>query len=328
MDATLEDVECCSSDSGCVPVEKPAKPKPTKSAKPEKKEAKAKHERAQRTPEPLPPGWFRVASKSKPGAYYYAHPATKRTQVHRPKLEPEAPEKTEEEIRQEIAAEEEVIRRARERRAVTADALPRSPRHEANDAASEESLKPLSEGDSDEQHDESRKPRKARKAAGGIQFTRQDAEEPGCEESDGSEELDLDRLKAEFRAEMARKYGEPVEAPLQPLAKEAWKEEQEKWLAHLKQMERNKADTQPVRAEGPKEQEKKLKKQQKKDKKQELKELKKSMTKEERKKFKKIRKMQKLQAKLAKAEKVLRMSEKLRSKGEKGASSSSSSTSS
>ena len=34
---------------------------------------------------------------------------------------------------------------------------------------------------------------------------------------------------------MARKYGEPVEAPLQPLAKEAWKEEQEKWLAHLKQ---------------------------------------------------------------------------------------------
>ncbi|OLP93236.1 hypothetical protein AK812_SmicGene24872 [Symbiodinium microadriaticum] len=33
---------------------------------------------------PLPPGWVRVASKSKPGAFYYAHPATKRTQAHPP----------------------------------------------------------------------------------------------------------------------------------------------------------------------------------------------------------------------------------------------------
>eukprot|EP00933_Yihiella_yeosuensis_P071647 TRINITY_DN79880_c0_g1_i1.p1 TRINITY_DN79880_c0_g1~~TRINITY_DN79880_c0_g1_i1.p1 ORF type:complete len:755 (-),score=202.20 TRINITY_DN79880_c0_g1_i1:24-2288(-) len=34
--------------------------------------------------EALPPGWIRVASRSKPGQFYYAHPATKRTQVERP----------------------------------------------------------------------------------------------------------------------------------------------------------------------------------------------------------------------------------------------------
>ncbi|CAJ1413428.1 unnamed protein product, partial [Effrenium voratum] len=34
--------------------------------------------------EPLPPGWIRVESRSKPGTFYYAHPATKRTQMERP----------------------------------------------------------------------------------------------------------------------------------------------------------------------------------------------------------------------------------------------------
>eukprot|EP00931_Biecheleriopsis_adriatica_P045752 TRINITY_DN26209_c0_g1_i2.p1 TRINITY_DN26209_c0_g1~~TRINITY_DN26209_c0_g1_i2.p1 ORF type:complete len:210 (+),score=68.60 TRINITY_DN26209_c0_g1_i2:41-631(+) len=32
----------------------------------------------------LPPGWIRVESKSKPGAYYYAHPASKTTQAYPP----------------------------------------------------------------------------------------------------------------------------------------------------------------------------------------------------------------------------------------------------
>eukprot|EP00929_Paragymnodinium_shiwhaense_P051034 TRINITY_DN2568_c0_g1_i1.p1 TRINITY_DN2568_c0_g1~~TRINITY_DN2568_c0_g1_i1.p1 ORF type:complete len:910 (+),score=242.11 TRINITY_DN2568_c0_g1_i1:200-2929(+) len=32
----------------------------------------------------LPPGWFKCASRSKPGCFYYAHPATKRTQVEPP----------------------------------------------------------------------------------------------------------------------------------------------------------------------------------------------------------------------------------------------------
>lgn len=32
----------------------------------------------------LPPGWVRVKSKTKPGAYYYAHPATNRTQSELP----------------------------------------------------------------------------------------------------------------------------------------------------------------------------------------------------------------------------------------------------
>ncbi|CAE7563597.1 unnamed protein product [Symbiodinium natans] len=32
----------------------------------------------------LPPGWIRVESRSKPGAYFYAHPATKRTQLEHP----------------------------------------------------------------------------------------------------------------------------------------------------------------------------------------------------------------------------------------------------
>ncbi|CAE7443633.1 unnamed protein product, partial [Symbiodinium necroappetens] len=32
----------------------------------------------------LPPGWIRVESRSKPGSFYYAHPATKRTQLERP----------------------------------------------------------------------------------------------------------------------------------------------------------------------------------------------------------------------------------------------------
>jgi len=32
----------------------------------------------------LPPGWIRVESRSKPGAYFYAHPATKRTQTEHP----------------------------------------------------------------------------------------------------------------------------------------------------------------------------------------------------------------------------------------------------
>ena len=31
------------------------------------------------------PGWIKVASKSHKGAFYYAHPATKRTQAHPPK---------------------------------------------------------------------------------------------------------------------------------------------------------------------------------------------------------------------------------------------------
>lgn len=35
-------------------------------------------------PEDLPPGWVRVESRSKPGAFYYAHPATGRTQVEKP----------------------------------------------------------------------------------------------------------------------------------------------------------------------------------------------------------------------------------------------------
>jgi len=34
--------------------------------------------------EELPPGWVKVKSRSKPGAYYYAHPATKHTQAERP----------------------------------------------------------------------------------------------------------------------------------------------------------------------------------------------------------------------------------------------------
>merc|ERR1712187_247701 len=34
--------------------------------------------------EDLPPGWVRMESRSKPGCFYYAHPATKRTQVERP----------------------------------------------------------------------------------------------------------------------------------------------------------------------------------------------------------------------------------------------------
>lgn len=41
--------------------------------------------------EDLPPGWVRVASRSKPGAFFYAHPATKRTQVQKPVLGPERP---------------------------------------------------------------------------------------------------------------------------------------------------------------------------------------------------------------------------------------------
>eukprot|EP00440_Ansanella_granifera_P016099 gb/GFBE01017488.1/.p1 GENE.gb/GFBE01017488.1/~~gb/GFBE01017488.1/.p1 ORF type:complete len:596 (+),score=138.20 gb/GFBE01017488.1/:1-1788(+) len=32
----------------------------------------------------LPPGWIRVESRSKPGVYFYAHPATKRTQAEHP----------------------------------------------------------------------------------------------------------------------------------------------------------------------------------------------------------------------------------------------------
>ncbi|CAJ1390727.1 unnamed protein product [Effrenium voratum] len=32
----------------------------------------------------LPPGWIRVESRSKPGAFFYAHPATKRTQTEHP----------------------------------------------------------------------------------------------------------------------------------------------------------------------------------------------------------------------------------------------------
>lgn len=35
-------------------------------------------------PEDLPPGWVRKESRSKRGAYYYAHPATGRTQVEKP----------------------------------------------------------------------------------------------------------------------------------------------------------------------------------------------------------------------------------------------------
>eukprot|EP00928_Gymnodinium_smaydae_P040339 TRINITY_DN27366_c0_g2_i1.p1 TRINITY_DN27366_c0_g2~~TRINITY_DN27366_c0_g2_i1.p1 ORF type:complete len:478 (+),score=132.09 TRINITY_DN27366_c0_g2_i1:101-1534(+) len=35
--------------------------------------------------EELPPGWVRVESRSKKGAFFYAHPATKRTQVERPR---------------------------------------------------------------------------------------------------------------------------------------------------------------------------------------------------------------------------------------------------
>lgn len=34
--------------------------------------------------EELPPGWVKVKSRSKPGAFYYAHPATKHTQAERP----------------------------------------------------------------------------------------------------------------------------------------------------------------------------------------------------------------------------------------------------
>mmetsp|Transcript_90335 Transcript_90335/g.292380 ORF Transcript_90335/g.292380 Transcript_90335/m.292380 type:complete len:352 (-) Transcript_90335:296-1351(-) len=34
--------------------------------------------------EDLPPGWVRLKSRSKPGAYYYAHVATKHTQAERP----------------------------------------------------------------------------------------------------------------------------------------------------------------------------------------------------------------------------------------------------
>lgn len=37
--------------------------------------------------EDLPPGWVKVASRSKPGAFFYAHPATKRTQVEKPRAE-------------------------------------------------------------------------------------------------------------------------------------------------------------------------------------------------------------------------------------------------
>lgn len=46
-------------------------------------------------PEDLPPGWVRVESRSKPGAFFYAHPATKRTQLEKPgserKVGPERP---------------------------------------------------------------------------------------------------------------------------------------------------------------------------------------------------------------------------------------------
>ena len=34
---------------------------------------------------PWAPGWIKVASKSHPGAFYYAHLASKRTQAHPPK---------------------------------------------------------------------------------------------------------------------------------------------------------------------------------------------------------------------------------------------------
>jgi len=40
--------------------------------------------------EDLPPGWVRVESRSKKGSFYYAHPATKRTQAERPRPEPKA----------------------------------------------------------------------------------------------------------------------------------------------------------------------------------------------------------------------------------------------
>merc|ERR1712060_12452 len=52
--------------------------------------AAAKHAREREiaaASEGLPPGWVRMESRSRPGQFYYAHPATQRTQVERPVAE-------------------------------------------------------------------------------------------------------------------------------------------------------------------------------------------------------------------------------------------------
>ncbi|CAE7865486.1 unnamed protein product, partial [Symbiodinium microadriaticum] len=174
---------------------------------------------------PLPPGWVRVASKSKPGAFYYAHPATKRTQAHPPatmyeglpepskvltpvrdivqdaadaarkaeakKKEREAEEEKarlaakEEAARmrrkrdEEAAADEEVIRKAREKRAL-------APKESFEEAQAPE--------------------RKEKRKATGVRFdTAKGAQDENGSPLAGSdsEELDLYRLRDQFRAKVA-----------------------------------------------------------------------------------------------------------------------------
>lgn len=118
-------------------------------------------------PEDLPPGWVRVASRSKPGAFFYAHPATKRTQVEKPAPEPklglerlrrhhrdlkaakgggssrQSNDKVqlvevvvEKQKEEEEAAHEEALQKARERRARAAQAEREEPQVELPDLVS------------------------------------------------------------------------------------------------------------------------------------------------------------------------------------------------
>ncbi|CAE7456126.1 unnamed protein product [Symbiodinium necroappetens] len=97
----IDDADVCSSGSEAVVVEEENQEHAKEHASKNADQKSSRHKRdalreksrqkrvhaqleAKLQTMPLPPGWVRVASKSKPGAFYYAHPATKRTQAHPP----------------------------------------------------------------------------------------------------------------------------------------------------------------------------------------------------------------------------------------------------
>ncbi|CAE7746330.1 unnamed protein product, partial [Symbiodinium sp. CCMP2456] len=333
----IDDADDCSSGSEAVVVEEAhqehAKEHARKNADPKssrhKRDAlreKSRQKRVQAQLEaklqtmPLPPGWVRVASKSKPGAFYYAHPATKRTQAHPPatmyeglpepskaltpvrdivqdaadaarKAEAKKKEREAEEEKAKLAAKEEAARMRRKR-----DEVLRRADEEAKQeaAADEEVIRKAREKRAlapKETFEEAQAPeRKEKRKATGVRFDTT----KGAQDADGSplagsdsEELDLYRLRDQFRAKVAATSA-PVFDDLEEAAEAAPPP----------------PPPLPPPLPPPQMPPEKTKKEKKQEKKAMQKAMLKSMSKDERKQFKKLKKMQKLQAKVAKAEKA------------------------
>eukprot|EP00435_Cladocopium_sp_Y103_P018200 s3054_g4.t1 len=258
----LEEPELCSSDSGCEVVDgdekraktsksgsKPVDKEPSssngkKSDQPKVVEKSSKDPKAEKTSksatkERLPPGWIKMASKSHPGAFYYAHPASKRTQAHPPKTmylglpEPsatpltlmgtplpgakvqkaaeEAKEAKEAKARAEAAkaqrAKEEALRKQQERNEKLKKAEEEA---KVESRAAEEVIRKAREKRKAEAESQSQfeavgsvpiRPKREKKAVG-IHFDRSKQEEMAHDSDGESEELDLEKLKKKFRAKV------------------------------------------------------------------------------------------------------------------------------